>query len=199
MPASRAEPQEKGIVTHCEIPFDHGGGCFRSVLPQEVGEPAVACGLQDWPTDRDREPPTGRQDPPHLAQSRGGVGEEHERELADDGIERAVGERQVQRIAAAPIDRRLQPPRHGEHVVVEIEAGHRPGGTDAGERAAREDAGAACDVQDPVARPDLRDLGHDGRPLGEQGGNEVSLVGDGGIVRQLPSILLGHVFALRCD
>jgi hypothetical protein len=97
-----------------------------------------------------------------------------------------------------PIDRGLQAPRHGEHVVVEIEAGHRPGGTDAGERTAREDAGAAGDVQDPVARPDLRDLGHDRRPLGEQGGDEVPLVGDGGAVGQLPGILVGHGCALRC-
>ena len=62
----------------------------------------------------------------------------------------------------------------------------RPEGADAGRGLARQDARPAADVQHPVPRSDRGDVGELGRPLGEDGGNEVPLIGDGSVVRQLP-------------
>ena len=101
------------------------------------------------------------------------------------------------RIALPPIDPRLDAPRHREHAVVEVDAGHVPVREHARQQAARQHPGAACDVEDAVARPDLRDLGDDGRPLGEQRRDEVPLVGDGGTVGQLPGFLVGHGLELH--
>ena len=110
----------------------------------------------------------------------------------DHDIEGVVRERQVQGVAVAPVDLGPQAPRHRQHALIQIEPGHAARGRHAGGGLPREDARPAADVEHPVARCDRGDLGELGRPLGEDGGNEVAFIGDGGVVRQLPRCLFGH-------
>ena len=97
-----------------------------------------------------------------------------------------------QSVAVAPVDLRPQAPRHRQHALIQVEPGHAARRRHAGGGLARQDAGSAADVEHAVARCDRGDVGELGRPLGEDGGNEVAFIGDGSVVGQLPRCLFGH-------
>ncbi len=159
---------------------------------RDVGERAIGSGALQGRPDGDREPPAGRQHAPHLAQCSQPVGQIHQGELADHGVEAARLEGQVAGVALAPVDLRPDAARDGEHAVVEVEARDAAFGAGPLGGLARQDAGAAGDVEHPVAGPDRGRLGDRRRPLAEQRGHEFLLVDDRGVVRDLPSFLFRH-------
>jgi hypothetical protein len=90
------------------------------------------------------------------------VGEEHDAELADDGVELAVGEGQLHRVGLLPLHRPrgADLPRGRDHAGVEV------GGDDLGRRrqlrreGARDDTGAGGDLENPRRRSSGDAAGH---------------------------------------
>jgi hypothetical protein len=66
----------------------------------------------------------GGRHPGHLAQCRHPVGEEHQRRLAEDGVEGPGREGQLGGVALAPLDVGAEAAGHGQHALVEVEADH---------------------------------------------------------------------------
>src|SRR5581483_4683562 len=92
----------------------------------------------------DREPPARPQHPPQLAHAGFEVGDVAHAEADGRDVEAAVLERQRERVAVRPLDRRLLAPRALEHALREVEP--RDVGA-AAMRLDREVAGAATDVE----------------------------------------------------
>ena len=69
-----------------------------------------------------RKTPPGAQHAPRLGERLRLVGKEHDAELADDGVERVVRERQPHRVGLAPLDRPRGADRRGmvEHRLVQV-------------------------------------------------------------------------------
>jgi hypothetical protein len=103
-----------------------------------------------------------------------------------------VSERQLEGVPLPPVDLGPQATRHRQHALIQIEPGHAARRAHAGGGLPCQDTGPAADVEHPLARCDRGDVGELGRPLGEDGGNEVPFIGDGSVVGQLPRCLLGH-------
>ena len=95
---------------------------------------------------------TWRGDPRHLSGRGLGVGQVVDEEGAERDVERAVRERQRFGVGADELDRRMPPPRLGEHPLGEIDAGHPRAarGRGRGERAE-----PAADVEHAHPRPDV--------------------------------------------
>ncbi len=121
----------------------------------------------------------------HLADRRRAIGQEHQRHLAQDDVERAVGERERCGVGLPPFDVGTDPAGDGEHRLVEVDAddaGSRPGQVSCG---AGDDAGTAGDVEHAAARCHPAGLAQRRRPLGEEVGHERRLVALGGGERDL--------------
>ncbi len=99
--------------------------------------------------------PTGRREhPPHLGDGAGPVLHEHQSHLAQDDVDRAIGEGQRCRIRDAPVDRVRGANRFRDvdHVGSDIDADDRSRGTDALGGQPRDQARPARDVEDSFAR-----------------------------------------------
>ena len=94
--------------------------------------------------DGDGESSLRAQHPPHLTQRRHPVCEEHQGELADDGVERAVGEGQRLGGGLDPLDPGGLASGDGEHAGVEVEADRRAAGADPLGHREGQGAGAAA-------------------------------------------------------
>src|SRR5207342_3605686 len=79
------------------------------------------------------------------------VGEVADAEPDRGRIERAVVERERERVALDPLDLARLPARPGEHALREVQAGDLAAGANGGQR---EVARPAAGVEHPVARPD---------------------------------------------
>jgi hypothetical protein len=99
--------------------------------------------------------PTRRHEhPPHLDDGAGPVLHEHQSHLAQDDVDRPIGEGQRCRIRDVPVDcvrggNRL---RNVDHVRSNVDAGDRSGGADAVGGQPRDQARPARDVEDSFAR-----------------------------------------------
>ena len=137
--------------------------------------------------DRDDEAAAGPEHAPHLAERRGPVLEEHQAELAHDGVEAAVGERQRLGAALAPVDARLGPPRDREHAALRSSPTTAPDGRS--RRAAR----ASTPVPQATSRTrrpgaDAGGLGDGTGELREQRRQEEGFVDLGGGRRDLAEL-----------
>jgi hypothetical protein len=171
----------------------HDRGDLGAGVPlQRLRERGEARGVLDRPPHGKRQAPIGNQDPAHLAQRGGPVGEELQALLAEDDLERAVGEGQVGGVAGPPVDRRADlrrgRPRHLEHALVAVQAGDGAAGLHQRGGAARHDAGAAGHVEHPLARSRRRQLDQLRGPRREQGRHQVALVVLGEAAGKLPSL-----------
>jgi hypothetical protein len=100
----------------------------------------------------DGKPAAGDERAPQLRRRGRAVGHELQPLLAGDDVEAlALGQRQRDGVALAPVDIGRHLARDGEHRRAEVDAHHRAGGTDALPRQPRDDAGAARDVEHALA------------------------------------------------
>ena len=91
--------------------------------------------------------------PAHLGEGALSLGKEHERHLADDGVEALVGEWQIGHVALAPLDVGPDPAGDGQHRLVEVDPGDRSAGGHLFDGGAGHDAGAAGHVEQAAAGP----------------------------------------------
>ena len=142
-----------------------------------------------------RKVPSGFEDAPGFGVGRRLVGEEHDAELADDGIELAGVERQGQRVGLAPGGARRAFPAVFDHRVVEVRRRHGAG-LEGGEELPGHDPGPGGQFQDPPGAVS-------GHPAGEVGGERLehrrpqpSLVGLGHRAHPLRFGPVGHAGTL---
>ena len=90
--------------------------CFPGQPLHQLDFGRVGRCVRERGPDRHGESPNGHQYPPHLPEARHGVGKEHKAELADDGIERLVGEGQCVGAALLPLQRGTHAGRNCEHL-----------------------------------------------------------------------------------
>ena len=145
----------------------------RNAVPkqalQQGGHRRIAGGVIESVPNRHCKSATGPQDPPHLAQSRTTVLEEHQPELADDRIERTIGKGKLFRHPETPIDFGSLAAGNGEHALVAIEANNRTARLNTPRRFSRQNTGSACHIENFLARGELRRIRDSYSPTPERG------------------------------
>lgn len=127
--------------------------------------------------DRYRQSSARSQHSGHLSQGLGAVAEEHQAELAANGIERPVRERKRLGDSLFPQDVRRQLLGDGEHSPPRVDPCDEFPASDPNGRLPREDAGAACDIEDPISDAHAGSRKNAPAPLPEQGRHMQVLVG----------------------
>ena len=132
-------------------PAGRSGGAAAPALRDGVQQDAHEARPAGKVPDAEGEPAAGHQDARELARGTLGVAEVMEREVADDGVERAVGERERLRVAVPEFDVRIPIARERDHRVGDIDADRR---RSAGGRLCGRVAGTAGDVEHAIPRSD---------------------------------------------
>ena len=126
---------------------------------------------------------SGAQHALHLCKGAGPVVEEHHGELAGDGVEACVGERERFGAAVLPVDPRVLAPRDGQHLGIRVESGDGSIGPGHSGRRERQRAGAAAHVEHALSRRYSGGVANDRAPLAKQRGHELFIVDIGGRTR----------------